>query len=77
MTIKANNVKKQYKIIEVALDEEGMFWLYYIGDVVEQGGCRFGKGSMGFRTLQDCLAVAEHIAGDNMGKYKELMKKKV
>jgi len=70
-------MSKQYKIIEIALDEDGMFWLYYYGDVAEQGGCRFGKGSMGFVTLKDCLSVAESIAENNMDKYKELIKNKV
>ena len=56
-------MSKQYKIIEIALDEDGMFWLYYYGDVAEQGGCRFGKGSMGFTNLDDSLRPRSSIYG--------------
>lgn len=41
-------MKKRYKVAEVAVDEDGTYWLMYLGTQPEQGGLGFGWGTMGF-----------------------------
>jgi hypothetical protein len=51
----------KYKIGEIAIDTDGTFWIACMKDIAEQGGIRFGWGSVGTTNLGDALALLEQF----------------
>lgn len=43
----------RYKIGEIALDENGVYWFNYVGTHPDQGGLSFRWGSIGLQSPKD------------------------
>jgi len=69
-------MNSRYEIASIHLDSDGIFWIYYYGEVPEQGGSRFGRGSMGLHTLDDAINVLKSILETNLDTYKKLIQEK-
>jgi hypothetical protein len=66
----------KYKIGELALDTDGTYWIQCYQDIAEQGGCRFGWGSMGLSSLADALEMLSCLAKRHEDKIKEKVDEK-
>ena len=66
----------KYRIGEIALDKDGIFWVLYYGEVAEQGGCYFGLGRIGFRNIDDALNFLKEMINKNIDEYKTRIEKK-
>ena len=67
---------KQYKIAEIAVDEDGMCWIHYLGDHAEQGGIAFKWGNFGCESLEDLLKAATKLLPKHEDEYQKLIKDK-
>jgi len=64
-------MKSQYHIAELSLDVDGTYWVHYIGNVPEQGGMVFGKGSVGFKVLLEAVKFLESTINKHLPTYQE------
>lgn len=65
-----------YRIVEISLDKDGVFWVTYYGAIPEQGGMRWGKGQVGFETILGATDFIQYTVEENLKTYKELISKK-
>lgn len=66
----------RYKIAEIALDTEDIYWVIYYGDVPEQGGMGFGKSAVGFKNIDDAFVFLKEQIDSHLQEYKDIIIKK-
>ena len=59
-------------VAKLYLDEEGMWWAYFWGDHMQQGGTAFSVGNYGGEDLKVLLS----IVGRNLAKNKDKLQPK-
>lgn len=63
----------RYKIGEIALDEEGIWWVKCYQNIAEQGGSRFGYGCLGLYSLEDAMEMLRY----QLDKHKDTLQDKI
>lgn len=67
-----------FSLCRIAYDyDDKMYWVYYAGEVVNQGGPSWGMANSGFKELENALAFINNAVEKNMDKYLEIMEEKV
>lgn len=66
----------RYQLFEIAMDSNGTWWVYYVGDVPEQGGIRFGHGSVGFSSPENALTFIGHMITTYLPEYQARVARK-
>ena len=69
-------MKKQYKIAEITIDEDGLYWFQGLGTHPEQGGMAFTWGNYGCKSLEDLLKVMSNKMPKDDDEYKRLLAEK-
>lgn len=64
--------KKRFEVGKVAIDEDGMWWFYYVGTHADQGGLTYRWGSIG---LTGPLALGQAIGAAMKIEEDEYLKK--
>lgn len=67
-------MKVPYRLAELALDEDGIYWVVYTGYIAEQGGIHFGEQMVQCDSLQDALDLIEDVIFENLDEYKARIK---
>ena len=69
-------MKPRYFIGDLSLDSGGTLWITYVGDVPEQGGSFFGKGQIGFSSVEDALEFLKSNVLRHLPDYQTQIKKR-
>lgn len=67
---------KKWRIGTISIDENGMWWVYWLGFHAQQGGIEFSPGNMGMNNIEDLLTIVAKDMQRCEGHYKDLIQKK-
>jgi hypothetical protein len=66
---------KTLRIAEIYLDEDGIFWGYYWGNHIDQGGKVFTQGNIGVSSIEFLLNIMKTNMKNNEDNFKKLLEK--
>lgn len=69
--------KSRFKVAEIAIDEDGVLWLYYGGQHPDQGGLSYRWGSVGLHSAKDLGSYVQRTIERELPEYLEQIKKKM
>lgn len=68
---------KRYKVAEIALGEDGTWWLNWIGVHPDQGGLSYRWGAVGLKSPEDLAGYVDTVMTAEQAEYlKQIEKKK-
>lgn len=70
------SLKTPFRLTDISLDEDGVYYVRYTGDVPEQGGIHWGEAEVRLHSLEEALAFIEAIFVTYGERYKEEISKR-